>query len=299
MKVERAASPTVLTAGGVATDMTQLTKTLPSGDELSMVGLGTWNIGGETVKDSVRAGLDAGYTHIDTAEGYKNEAEIGEVLADYDREELFLTSKVLPKNLDYESVVASCEASLERLGTDYLDLYLVHWPNPAISLRETLDAMARLHEEGLVRNVGVSNFSAYQLSAAHHVSDVPIAVNQIEYQPWHTQDDVVEYCEETDTVVEAAAPLGRTEVLGDETVQDIAEQYDKSPAQVVLRWAVENDVVVLPKSTSAEHIEQNLDVFDWELDDADHQRIDDIDREQPVYATPARDWTGSTYGISQ
>jgi diketogulonate reductase-like aldo/keto reductase len=279
--------------------MTQLTKTLPSGDELSMVGLGTWNIGGETVKDSVRAGLDAGYTHIDTAEGYKNEAEIGEVLADYDREELFLTSKVLPKNLDYESVVASCEASLERLGTDYLDLYLVHWPNPAISLRETLDAMARLHEEGLVRNVGVSNFSAYQLSAAHHVSDVPIAVNQIEYQPWHTQDDVVEYCEETDTVVEAAAPLGRTEVLGDETVQDIAEQYDKSPAQVVLRWAVENDVVVLPKSTSAEHIEQNLDVFDWELDDADHQRIDDIDREQPVYATPARDWTGSTYGISQ
>ncbi|MFC7249471.1 aldo/keto reductase [Halomicroarcula sp. GCM10025324] len=279
--------------------MTQLTKTLPSGDELPMVGLGTWNIGGETVKDSVRAGLDAGYTHIDTAEGYKNEAEIGEVLADYDREELFLTSKVLPKNLDYESVIASCEASLERLGTDYLDLYLVHWPNPAISLRETLNAMAHLHEEGLVRNVGVSNFSAYQLSAAHHVSDVPIAVNQIEYQPWHTQDDVVEYCDETDTVVEAAAPLGRTEVLGDETVQDIAEQYDKSPAQVVLRWAVENDVVVLPKSTSAEHIEQNLDVFDWELDDADHQRIDDIDREQPVYATPARDWTGSTYGISQ
>ena len=279
--------------------MTPPTTTLPSGDELPMIGLGTWNIGGETVKNSVRAGLDGGYTHIDTAEGYKNEGEIGEVLAEYDREDVFLTSKVLPKNLNYESVVAACEDSLERLGTDYLDLYLVHWPNPAISLRETLDAMAHLHEEGLIRNVGVSNFSAYQLSAAHHVTDVPIAVNQIEYHPWNTQDDVVEYCEETDTVVEAAAPLARTEVLGDETIQAIAEAYDKSPAQVVLRWAVENDVVVLPKSTSAEHIEQNLDIFDWELDDADHQRIDDIEREQPVYDMAAFDWTANTYGISQ
>lgn len=107
---------------------------------------------------SVRAALEAGYTHIDTAEGYQNEAAIGDVLAEYDREEVFLTSKVLPKNLNYESVIRSRKASLDRLGTDYLDLYLIHWPNPAISLRETLHAMARLHEQGLVRNIGVSNF---------------------------------------------------------------------------------------------------------------------------------------------
>jgi len=125
--------------------MQDSTKTLPSGDELPMVGVGTWDIGGETVKDSVHTGLEAGYTQVDTAEGYKNEAEIGEVLVDYDHDDLFLTSKVLPKNLNYDSLIASCHDSLDRLGTDYLDLYLIHWPNPAISLRESLDAMATLH----------------------------------------------------------------------------------------------------------------------------------------------------------
>ncbi|SFR69830.1 Aldo/keto reductase [Halogeometricum rufum] len=279
--------------------MTAPTTTLPSGDELPMVGVGTWDLGGDTVRDSVRAALDAGYEHVDTAEGYANESEIGEVLAEYDREDVFLTSKVLPKHLNYDSVVDSCEASLDRLGTDYLDLYLVHWPNPAISLRETLDAMAKLHDEGLVRNVGVSNFSAYQLSCAHHVSDVPIAVNQIEYHPWNTQDDVVDYCRETDTVVEAAAPLARTAVFEDGVIRDLAETYDRSPAQIVLRWAVENDVVVLPKSSSPDHVRANVDLFDWSLDEKDHARIDAIDRHNPVYDTPARDWTGDTYGISE
>lgn len=279
--------------------MTPPTVTLPSGDELPMAGVGTWDIAGDTVKSSVRAGLDAGYGHVDTAEGYKNEAEIGEALADYDREDVFLTSKVLPKHLDYESVVESCEASLSRLGTDYLDLYLVHWPNPAVSIRETMDAMATLQDQGKVRNVGVSNFSASQLGAAQHVADVPIAVNQIEYHPWNTQDQVVEFCRDTDTVVEAAAPLARTEVFADETVQDVAEKYDRSPAQVVLKWAVENGVVVLPKSSSPEHVRQNLDLFDWDMDDADRERIDKIDREKAVYDTGVYDWTQDTYGISQ
>jgi len=264
-----------------------------------MVGLGTWQLQNDTVRESVRTGLDAGYGHVDTAEGYHNEGAIGDALADYDREDVFLTSKVLPKHLGYESVIAACERSLERLGTDYLDLYLVHWPNPAISLRETLDAMATLHDRGLVRNVGVSNFSAYQLSTAHHVSDVPIAVNQIEYHPWNIQPDVVDYCRETDTVVEAAAPLARTEVFEDPTVQSIAEAYGRSPAQVVLKWAVENGVVVLPKSSSAEHVRANADLFDWELAPEDREAIDDIDRHQPVYDFPARDWTGDTYGISE
>ena len=279
--------------------MSHPTRTLPSGDELPLVGVGTWNIGGDTVRDSVRAGLDAGYTHVDTAEGYKNEAEIGDVLADYDREDLFLTSKVLPKNLDYESVIASCEASLERLGTDYLDLYLIHWPNPAISLRETMNAMATLHDRGLVRNVGVSNFSAYQLSCAHHVSDVPIAVNQIEFHPYFQRPDLVEYCRDTDTVLEAAAPLARTEVFDDPVIQELAETYDRSPAQIVLKWAVEQDVVVLPKSSSPEHVRQNAELFDWELAAEDRERLDDLERDEPVYDHPARDWTGDTYGISQ
>ncbi|MFC6723684.1 aldo/keto reductase [Halobium palmae] len=272
---------------------------LPSGDELPMAGVGTWNIGGDTVRNSVRAGLDAGTMHVDTAEGYHNEAEIGDVLEDYRREDVFLTSKVLPKHLDYESVIASCEASLERLGTDYLDLYLVHWPNPAISLRETLDAMATLHDRGLVRNVGVSNFSAYQLSCAHHVSDAPIAVNQIEFNPYFQRPDLVEYCRETDTVIEAAAPLARTEVFEDETLREIADEYDRSVSQIALKWAVERGIVVLPKSSSPEHVRQNFELFDWEMDEADVERIDALDRDRPVYDTPAKDWTGDDYGIAE
>ena len=275
------------------------TLTLPSGDELPQIGFGTWNIEGETLESGLRAALDTGYAHVDTAEGYKNEAEIGEVLAEYDRDDVFLTSKVLAKNLNYDSLLESCRDSLDRLGTDYLDLYLIHWPNPAISLRESLDAMATLHDEGLVRNVGVSNFSAYQLSCAHHVSDVPIAVNQIEFHPWFQRPDLVEHCRETDTVVEAAAPLARTEVFEDDIVRELADRHDKHPAQIVLKWAIERDIVVLPKSSSPEHVRANFDLFDWSLTDDDLAALDDRDRDHPVYDHPARDWSDDVYGINQ
>ena len=278
--------------------MTVPTKTLPSGAELPALGLGTYDLDDDQTADSVRAALDAGYTHIDTAEGYRNEAIIGDVLAEYDRDDVFLTSKVLAKNLNYESLIRSCEASLERLGTDYLDLYLIHWPNPAISLRESLQAMARLHERGLVRDVGVSNFSAYQLSCAHHVADVPIAVNQIEFHPWFQRPDLVDYCHESDTVIEAAAPLGRTGVFDDNVVGEIAETYDKSPAQVVLRWAIDRGVVPLPRSSTPDHVRANAEL-DWKLDEADRRRLDDCDRDRPVYDTPTRDWTDDVYGIEQ
>jgi diketogulonate reductase-like aldo/keto reductase len=274
------------------------TKTLPSGAELPALGLGTYDLDDEQTAESVRAALDAGYAHVDTAEGYRNEAVIGDVLAEYDRDDVFLTSKVLAKNLNYESVIESCEASLDRLGTDYLDLYLIHWPNPAISLRETLRAMATLRDRGLVRDVGVSNFSAYQLSCAHHVSDVPIAVNQIEFHPWFQRPDLVDYCRESGTVVEAAAPLARTEVFDDEVVADLAETYDKSPAQVVLRWAVDRDVVPLPRSATPDHVRANA-ALDWELNAADRRRLDERDRDRPVYDTPARDWTSDVYGIER
>ncbi|OYR51172.1 aldo/keto reductase [Halorubrum sp. Ea8] len=278
--------------------MTVPTKTLPSGAELPALGLGTYDLDDEQTAESVRAALDAGYAHIDTAEGYRNEEVIGDVLAEYDRDEVFLTSKVLAKNLNYESLIASCEASLDRLATDYLDLYLVHWPNPAISLRETLRAMAELRDRGLVRDVGVSNFSAYQLSCAHHVSDVPIAVNQIEFHPYFQRPDLVDYCRESDTVIEAAAPLARTDVFGDEVVAELAEKYGKSPAQVVLRWAVDRGVVPLPRSSTPDHVRANADL-DWELDAADRRRLDERDRDEPVYDTPARDWTSDVYGIEQ
>lgn len=147
--------------------------------------------------------------------------------------------------------------------------------------------------------MNVSNFSAYQLSAAQHVSKVPIAVNQIEFHPWFQRPDLVEYCRETETVIEAAAPLARTGVFDDEVIGELAQKYDTSPAQVALRWAIENDVVVLPKSSSPEHVRENLSVLDWELDEEDRHRLDDIDRDRPCYDTGARDWSDDVYGISQ
>lgn len=252
----------------------------------------------EQTAESVRAALEAGYTHIDTAEGYQNEAVIGDVLSEYNRDDVFLTSKVLPKNLNYESVIRSCEASLDRLGTDYLDLYLIHWPNPAISLRETLQAMARLHDRGLVRNIGVSNFSAYQLSCAQHITNVPIAVNQIEFHPWFQRPELIEYCHDSRTVIEAAAPLARAEVFDDDVVTELASKYEKSPAQVVLRWALDRDVIVLPRSTSPDHIENNI-ATEWTLSETDRERLTECDRDYPVYDTPTRDWTGKVYGIEQ
>lgn len=270
------------------------TKTLPSDDELPAIGAGTWDLGGDVVERSVRTALDLGYTHVDTAEGYKNESEIGSVLADHDRSELFLTSKVLPSNLNYESVLESLEASLDRLGVDALDLYLIHWPNPAISLRETFQALERAHEEGLVRNVGVSNFSTYQLRVARRIADVPIAVNQIEFHPWYFREDLLSYCQENDIVVEAAAPLARTEYLDDPVVTDIAEKYDVTPAQVALKWELEKGAVVLPKSTSEGHLRQNLELFDWDLAPEDVERIDGIDVMENVYMIDVDD---ETYGI--
>lgn len=270
---------------------------LSSGDQIPVIGAGTWDLAGETVKESVSCALETGYTHVDTAEGYKNETEVGEVLAEYDREELFLTSKVLPKHLNYESVFEACQDSLRKLGVEYLDLYLIHWPNPTISVRETWNAMERLVEEGYVNNIGVSNFSSYQLSALQHISDIPVAVNQIEYNPLYARTELLEYCRDSDVVVEAAAPLGRGKVFNHQTVQEVAEKHDRSPAQVALRWAIEKGIVVLPKSSSPDHIRSNFDLFDWELDPTDHEKIDGIETSDPAYDSGERDWTRDIYGI--
>jgi len=278
----------------VASNDSVPTRTLPSGEAIPAVGAGTWDIDGEEIAPSVGAALDLGYTHIDTAEGYGNEAAIGEVLDADDREELFLTSKVLPSNLHYEGVLDSLEASLDRLGVSQLDLYLIHWPNPAISTRETFAALERAHERGLIRNVGVSNFSRYQLMFARRVADVPIAVNQIEFHPWYYREDLLAYCREHDIVVEAAAPLARTRIFDDPVLTDVAETHGKTPAQVALKWALEKGVVVLPKSTSEAHLRQNIDLFGWDLAADEIDRIDAIDRMENVYMIDVDD---DTYGI--
>jgi len=272
------------------------TRTLPSGDEIPLVGFGTYDIEPSETTEAVRTALEAGYRHVDCAEGYGNEREVGEAVADYDREELFLTSKVLPKHLHYESLLSACQDSLDRLDIDYLDLYLIHWPNPAISLRETLSAMARLVEEGLVRNIGVSNFTAYQLMFARRISDVPIAMNQIELHPWFKQAELRAYATKHDVPLAAAAPLARTAVFDDPVVQDLADTYNKTPAQIVIRSQIQNGIVTIPRSTTPDHIRSNLAITDWTLDEADMDRIEAISRRDRQYMI---DPDHPQYGISE
>lgn len=274
------------------------TRKLKTGAEIPVIAYGTWDIEEKNVGEKVEIALKAGYKHLDTAEGYHNEAGIGEALENYNREELFITSKVLPSNLNYESVIKACKRSLKKLGTDYLDLYLIHWPNPAISLRETLQAMKYLYDQGLVKNIGVSNFSAYQLNVALKITPVPITVNQIEIHPWlyqKEQKDLLKLCQENEVVVEASAPLARTEVFKDQTILELADKYDKSPAQIVLKWELQKGIVPLPKSKSEGHIKENLDLFDWELRAEDIAKIDNIDQQKRVYMIDLDD---NTYGIN-
>jgi diketogulonate reductase-like aldo/keto reductase len=159
--------------------------------------------------------------------------------------------------------------------------------------------MAMLHDKGMVDNVGVSNFSGYRLGNALHVSDVPIAVNQIEFNPRFQRPDLVEYCRSEGVAVEAAAPLARTACLENDTVRELADAYDRTPAQVVLRWAVEKEIVVLPGSGSPGHVAENVDLFGWELAPEDHRRIDGLDRNDPVYDTLTRDWSRDVYVVPE
>lgn len=239
--------------------------------------------------------LEAGYNHIDTAEGYKNEEGIGRAIKDYDREKLYLTSKVLPKNLYYDQLLEAAERSINKLGVDYLDLYLIHWPNPAVSLRESLAAMNKLYQKGLVKSIGVSNFSIYQLMFALKITDVPIAVNQVEFHPYYYQKELLEFCKNNDIVVTASAPLARTKVLKDELIKSLAQKYDKSAAQIVLKWELAKGVVPLPKSTSAEHIKANLELYGWEIEQDDLEKIDQLEQQKKVYMISL---DSETYGIN-
>lgn len=258
------------------------------------VGFGTYDIPPERTRETVETALEVGYRHLDCAEGYGNETEVGAALEGYDREELFVTSKVVPSNLHYDTLISACRESLDRLGISSLDLYLIHWPNPAISLRETLDAMATLHDDGLIEHVGVSNFDTYQLKFARRIADVPISVVQTEIHPWSRQETLLQYCHDHDIVPVAAAPLGRTKVFEDDMVRAVADDYGVDPAAVVLRWEIEHGVVPIPRSTTPAHIRSNLDLFGWSLDPEDVERIDGIQRRETLYTI---DPDHDTYGI--
>ena len=247
------------------------------GARIPALGLGTWQMRGETCREAVRQALALGYRHLDTARMYDNEADVGAGLeaADVPREKVFLTTKVWMDQLAPRALKAAAAESLERLRTDYVDLLLIHWPNPEAPLADSLGAMAELREAGRVRHIGVSNFNVALMRQAMEDHGADIVCNQVEYHPFLSQRAVIDYARARGAAVTAYCPLARGEVAGDPTLKEIAAKHGKTPAQVALRWLVQQDgVAAIPKAASSEHLRSNLEVFDFALDGDDLAAID-------------------------
>jgi 2,5-diketo-D-gluconate reductase B len=256
-------------------------RSAPEHSGMPALGLGTWqNDDPEQCTESVRTALETGYRHIDTAQAYGNEAAVGEGLAaaSVDREDVFLATKVWIDQLGYDDVLESTAASLDRLGTDYLDLLYVHWPADAYDPEETLSAFEKLRKDGRIERIGVSNFEPSHLETAQAVTDAPIFANQVEMHPLLPQRELREYCEEADIELVAYSPLARGDVFDVDVLTDIADEHDVSAAQVSLAWLRQKGVTAIPKATGADHISDNWESLDLTLSDADIGRIDDIDR---------------------
>lgn len=265
--------------------MEQLTSTfkLSNGVEIPWVGFGTWQTpDGDTAVNAVKQALVSGYRHIDTAAAYKNEGSVGQAIKESGvaREDIFITSKLWNEDRGYENTKKAFENTLKELGTDYLDLYLIHWPAnekqfddwKEINL-DTWKAMTELYKEGKIKAIGVSNFMTNHLEALLDAEVKPM-VNQIEYHPGYTQDAVVDLCRKHDILVEAWSPIGSGRLLENEDLTKIADKYEKSVAQLCIRYVLQNDVLPLPKSVTPSRIEENTDIFDFEIMDEDMKTID-------------------------
>jgi diketogulonate reductase-like aldo/keto reductase len=253
-----------------------------NGASVPKVGFGTYQMEGEECAQAVQTALENGYRHVDTAMAYDNESVIGDVIAEseVDREDVFLTTKVkgYREMLTYDRFLAEAEGCLDRLGTDYVDLLLVHWWQRDGDMEGVFRALDELVADGKVRHIGVSNFSVELLERARDVAETPILTNQIEYHPYFTDihGDVVEYCQDNDILVTAYSPLAEGRVVRDETFTAIGDRYGKTAAQVSIRWLIQQDgVIAIPKSSTDRYIRENLDVFDFELSDAEMRAITD------------------------
>jgi diketogulonate reductase-like aldo/keto reductase len=261
------------------------TLTIPSlvlrGDiKIPQVGLGVWKAGrGKSSLDAVAAALRLGYRHVDTAQAYGNEHEVGEAIraSGLKREEVFVTTKLWNDDQGYDPARRAFDASLVRLGFDYVDLYLLHWPVAGKRL-DSWRALEKLHAEGRARAIGVSNFLVPHLEELLAHASLPPSVNQIEVHPFHQQRETRAFCEAQGIAVEAYSPLTHGTLIDHPVVTSVAQTVKKSNAQVLLRWGIQHGMIVLPKSVSAARIEENAEVFDFALDLREMRRLDDLEQ---------------------
>ncbi len=262
------------------------TFTLANGQKIPCVGFGTWQTpSGETAVKAVRCALDAGYTHIDTAQAYENEQSVGKGirLSGVPRKDLFITSKLWNSYHTHELTRSSVMESLDKLELDYLDLFLIHWPNP-LAFRdswqqanaESWAAMEELVEEGRIRSIGVSNFLPHHIEELCRTARIKPQVNQIRLCPGDTQDETVDYCRAHNILIEAYSPLGTGRIFEVPEMQELAGKYGRTIAQICIRWSLQRGYLPLPKSVTPSRIVENLRVFDFEIDEEDVQKIADL-----------------------
>ena len=257
----------------------QLYMTLNDGHKIPVVGLGTWKSEpGEATYKAVLDSINTGYRHIDTARAYDNETDVGRAVKDSDiaRENLFITTKLWNKDQGYDTAIEACEKSLARLSCDYIDLYLIHWPLKG-KRNDSWKAFIELQQRGLCRSIGVSNFTVDHLIELEDKFGIIPAANQVEFHPYHYQKELLEYCNSKNIVIEAYSPLVHAKRMDEPRLVSISGELGKTPAQILIRWAMQRGMVVLPKSVNEGRIIENFSVFDFEISDSLMKRLDDLD----------------------
>lgn len=264
------------------------TVTLQNGVKMPSLGLGVYKSkNGEEVKNAINYALDAGYRLIDTASFYDNEEGVGEAIknSNINREELFITTKVWNDDQGYENTLKAFEVSRQKLNLDYIDLYLIHWPVPDV-LEETWQALEKLYKDGKVKAIGVCNCLQHQLETIKKNGTILPMVLQNEFHPKLVQQELIDYCKKENIQYQAWSPLMRGRILENETIAKIAKKYNKSIAQVIIRWDLQKGVLTIPKSVHQKRIKENADVFDFELTTAEVKTISSLDENERTGAHP-------------
>lgn len=274
--------------------MTQKIIEFYNGNSIPALGLGTFRVeNNDECREAVKHAIISGYRHIDTAQTYHNEEKVGQGIKEgleatgLNREDLFITTKLWMTDYGRENVQSAYEASLKRLGLDYVDLYLIHWPGQDKDLiTETWKAMENLYNEGKIKNIGVSNFHVHHLEELLQEASIKPVINQIECHPYLTQKELRAYLEAQKIVAQSWSPLMNGQILEDEVVKEIANELGKTPAQVIIRWNIDENIVVIPKSVTPSRIEENLNVFDFELSEDQLSRLNALNKDERIGPDP-------------